>query len=104
MSSAPWEQMGDDVMLRVRVQPKASRNACRMTSEGQLNISLTAPPIDGEANSALIAFLAKSLQLPKSRLRLEQGLKSRTKTLRIVDAQLETVAARFTLPEKEGKQ
>lgn len=104
MTEQAWEQQGADVLLRVRVQPKASRNAWRMAPNGQLKIALTAPPIEGEANNALIVFLAKTLQVPKSRLQLEHGLKSRDKTLRIVDARLNDIQTQFSLYDTKGTQ
>jgi len=102
MTLHAWEQQGNDVLLRVRVQPKASRNAWHLTSEGRLRIALTAPPVEGEANSALIAFLSKTLLVPKARLQLEHGQKSRDKTIRIADTRLDTIQQRFTPHETEG--
>ena len=67
----------------MRVQPKASRDAVRFEPNGRVRVALTAPPVDGAANKALVAFLAKRLGLSKSKLKLVAGDKSREKTLRI---------------------
>ncbi len=71
------------VHLRVRVQPKASRNAFRIEPDGRLRVALTAPPVEGAANKALRAFVAKSLGLAKSSVTLTTGAKSRDKVLRL---------------------
>jgi uncharacterized protein (TIGR00251 family) len=65
----------------VRVTPRASRDELAGAAEGVLKVRLTAPPVEGAANQALIKLLAKALDLPKSRLRLLAGEKSRNKTV-----------------------
>lgn len=73
----------DGCTLSVRIHPGARKNAITGTHDNSLKISLTAPPIDGRANEALIAFLAEALRLPKPRITLITGQTSRTKLLRI---------------------
>jgi hypothetical protein len=51
--------------------------------DGRIRISLTAPPVDGEANAALCRFVAAELGVPRSAVRVVAGEKSREKTLRI---------------------
>lgn len=70
-------------MLPVRVHPGAKRNAVTGVHDGALKISLTTPPTDGQANEALIAFLAEKLRLPKARIALVAGQTNRSKVLRI---------------------
>lgn len=70
--------------LSVRVHPGAKRDAVTGTHDGALKISLTAPPADGRANEALIAFLAERLGMPRSSITLLQGATSRSKTLRLI--------------------
>ena len=77
------EQRNEYVVLRVRVQPKASRNALRIEADGRIRISLTAPPVEGAANAALCAFTAKCLGLPKRAVSLHSGDASRDKSLRV---------------------
>jgi uncharacterized protein (TIGR00251 family) len=48
-----------------------------------VKIALNAPPVDGKANDALIAFVAESLRLPRSKVALIAGASSRSKTLRV---------------------
>lgn len=76
-------ESGGTLRLQVVVQPRSSRNQIVGPYEGALKIKLTAPPVEGEANQALVAFLAQRLKLPKSQLRLAKGESSRHKTLEI---------------------
>ncbi len=73
----------EGLVLSVRVQPKASRNAIRGVHENALKIALTAPPVDGAANRACIAFLAKKLGVAKSAFELLCGQTSRSKRILI---------------------
>lgn len=91
------------VRLSVRVQPKASRNAVTMDGNGRVRVALTAPPVDGEANKALIAFLAGSLRVSKRDIVLVQGTASREKVVEIagvvqqdLDAWLENIRRQGT--------
>ena len=80
---APFDP-GDGVLsLRVRVQPGASRDAILGESGGELRIRLTARPVEGAANAALIGLLAKTLGVPKSAIHLISGGASRSKLLRV---------------------
>ena len=63
----------------VKVAPRASRNQISQVSEGALKVRLTAPPVDGAANQALVKLLAKTLGLPKSKVQVIKGFKSRDK-------------------------
>ena len=79
----PVEQKSDHVLLRVRVQPKASRDAVQWDTDERIRVALTAPPVDGAANTALRRFMAKRLGLSKGSVSLVSGEKSREKTLRL---------------------
>jgi len=78
------------VELRVRVQPKASRNAIA-EEEGRVRVALTAPPVEGAANEALCAYLADRLGVAKRCVRLMKGDKSREKTVFIMGLGAEQV-------------
>jgi hypothetical protein len=71
------------VQIRVRVQPRASKDAVAEEHGGRLRIRLTAPPVDGAANEALRAFIAKQLGVSKGAVSLASGERSRDKTLNI---------------------
>ena len=83
-------------VLSVRVQPRASRNEAAGLVGDTLKIRLTAPPVEGEANDACLAFLAKLLDLAPSRLAIIQGARSRTKLIRITGLTQEAVRARLS--------
>ena len=71
------------VELVVLVQPRASRTKVVGEHDGRLKIALSAPPVDGEANAALIEFLADELDVKKADVRLLDGETSRRKRLAI---------------------
>jgi uncharacterized protein (TIGR00251 family) len=76
-----WD--GEDLLLFVKVQPKASRDELAEPLGDALKVRITAPPVDGKANSHLIRFLAKTFGVAKSAVILESGDSSRSKRLRI---------------------
>lgn len=88
------EQRGDDVWLKVRVQPKASR-ARVVLDGGRIKVLVTAPPADGLANRMVCDSVADALGLPKSRVRIRSGDHSREKTLLLEDCRSEDVLARL---------
>lgn len=69
----------DGSELRVQVVPNASRTACAGLHDGALRIRLAAPAIEGRANAALIAWLSKSLGLPRRSVQLVTGDTARRK-------------------------
>lgn len=88
-------QDGGNCLLRLYVQPRASRNALVGLHGDALKICLTSPPVDGKANKAALAFLAKSLQLPKAALVLASGHQSRNKTILIVGIDYQRLAEKL---------
>lgn len=76
-----WD--GEDLVLRLRVQPKSSRDAFRGEFRDYYRVSITAAPVAGKANAHLIAFLAKSFGVGKSAVTVESGASSREKRVRI---------------------
>jgi len=69
--------------LRVYVQPKASKNEIVGLHGDALKIRLTSPPVDGKANKALVAFIARTLSVPKRQVTLQSGQQNRNKVLKI---------------------
>jgi uncharacterized protein len=67
------------VSLRVRVQPRASREELVGVREGALVVRLTAPPVEGAANLALARLLGKRLRVPASAVVIAAGSTSRNK-------------------------
>jgi uncharacterized protein (TIGR00251 family) len=68
--------------INVRVIPRSSKNAIAW-EEGALKVRLTAPPVDGAANEALLALLSERLGLPKRDIHIVHGATRRHKTVEI---------------------
>ena len=83
------------LLLRLHVQPRAAHNQVAGLQGEALKLRLTSPPVDGKANKAVLATLARLLDLPKSSLSLRSGLQSRTKTVRIENADEAQLRARL---------
>jgi uncharacterized protein len=83
------------VTLRVRVQPRASKNALGGEREGALVVRLTAPPVEGRANEALARVLADALDVAPSAVRLVRGDTGREKLVAIAGIDAATARARL---------
>jgi len=83
----------DGVSLRVRVQPRASKSGIAGERGGALLVRVTAPPVGGEANEAVVRLLARALRVPTSRVRIQRGESSREKQVLIGGATRDRVAA-----------
>ena len=84
----PYAAVEGGVRLALRLTPRASRNGVDgliQNAEGRplLKLRLVAPPVEGAANQALIAFLAKSLSLRKADIAIRSGETSRVKILHL---------------------
>ncbi len=84
--------------LTVKVTPNARQTEILgpveiANSETALAIKLKAPPVDGKANAALVAFLAKALGVPKSQVTLVRGKTNRVKLLEIEGVTVQQLAA-----------
>src|SRR5207302_810300 len=87
------KDVADGCTLSVRVHPGARKNSVTGVHADAVKIALTAPPADGKANDALIAFLADALRLPRGRVALVAGATSRAKMIRITGKSAADVAA-----------
>jgi len=72
-----------DVILKVYLQPRSSKNVLVGPYRDGIKIKLTAPPVEGKANEALIHFLAKTWEIPPSHIEIVKGHHAREKMLRI---------------------
>jgi uncharacterized protein (TIGR00251 family) len=79
---APVQAVGEDLLLSLRVQPKAARDELLWQGDG-LKLRITAPPVDGKANAHLIAYLAKLFRVAKGSVEIVSGEGSREKRIRI---------------------
>lgn len=90
----PWlREVPGAVVLEVLVQPRASRTRPVGEHGGRLKIQLAAPPVDGEANQALVEFLAETLGVRKGDVSIERGETGRRKTIRVAGAGADAVRA-----------
>jgi uncharacterized protein len=70
--------------IEVRVIPRSSKNAVEWEqASGTLKVRLTAPPVDGAANEALVALMAEKLAVPRRAITIVRGAAGRQKTLEI---------------------
>jgi len=76
---------GQGYILRLTVVPGAQRTQVVGLHGDRLKVRLAAPPEKGAANQELIAFLARTLDLPKSSFKLTLGAQSRTKVVTVYD-------------------
>lgn len=67
----------------IKVIPRSSKNQVISLSESELKVKLTAPPVDGKANEALLQILSEYFQIKKSSLRILSGATSRNKIVEI---------------------
>ena len=74
---------GSATRIDLRVTPRASKNMIDGVREGRLVVKVTAPPVDAAANEAVVALLAKSLDLPKRQIAIVLGATGRSKTVEV---------------------
>lgn len=82
--------------MRVRVTPRSSRNQLGNLSQEVLRVKLQAPPVEGEANRALLDLFSRLLDVPRSSVEILSGHRSRLKTLRIRGLTAEETARRLS--------
>jgi uncharacterized protein (TIGR00251 family) len=82
--------------LAIRVTPRASRNEIvEVLPDQTIKVRLTAPPVEGQANAALIEFLAKVLGVAKTRIEIVAGSSGRDKLVTIFDMESSEAQARI---------
>jgi hypothetical protein len=83
----------------IQVKPKSSRNEVVRTADGPL-VRVTAPPVEGAANTAVIKTLAAALGIPKSRITITAGATGRLKRVSIAGLEPTVLEARLAqLPQ-----
>ena len=90
-----WFRLAADgrITLTLHIQPGAKKTEFAGRHGDALKIRLSAPPVDGKANEALIKFVAEALKLPKSAVSLKSGQTSRRKVLEVQGAEASAIAA-----------
>ena len=75
--------MQREVTIRVRLTPRTNENAVVRYEDGVAHVRVTAPPVDGAANAALIRLLSAKIGVAKSRIRIDSGTTSREKRVMV---------------------
>ncbi|HWX55327.1 MAG TPA: DUF167 domain-containing protein [Verrucomicrobiae bacterium] len=79
----PIQESAKGLKFAVKVHPRARRNAITGTTGDALKLALTAPPVDGKANHAVVDFFADFFQIPRASITIASGETSRNKVVRI---------------------
>ena len=77
----------DGLVLRLYIQPKASRDSIVGLHGDELKVAITAPPVDGQANAHQTKYLAKQFRVAKSQVVIEKGELGRHKQVKILNPQ-----------------
>jgi uncharacterized protein len=93
----PITSTSTGIVLRVRVQPRASRTDAAGLHGNALKVRLTAPPVDGAANEALIRFLAERLGIARAGVRVVSGAGGRAKLVAVAGVSAEEAMRRLEL-------
>jgi uncharacterized protein (TIGR00251 family) len=84
-----WYEWKDDTLiLRLRVQPKASSDTLAEMMENARKLRITAPPVDGKANKHIVALIAKMCKVAKSDVKIVSGELGRSKTVAVTSPRL----------------
>jgi uncharacterized protein len=90
-------QSDGSITFAVRIHPRARQNAITGEFGDALKLSLTAPPVDGKANTACIDFFAKLLNVTRSSVTIASGQNCRDKVIRIIGVNADELQARIAL-------
>ena|SRR5437016_4461983 len=91
----PIQQTAKGVTFAVKVHPRARKNAITGVVGDALKLALTAPPVEGKANQAVIEFFAEVFEIPRSSVTIASGETSRRKVICISGVVIENVRQRL---------
>ncbi len=97
MSSPLSETSTGRLRLEIKLFPKSRVQGVEGVHDGRLHIKLAAPPVDGKANAALVAFLSKLLGVKKTQVLLAAGQKNRLKVVEIAGIDLAEASRKLGL-------
>jgi uncharacterized protein (TIGR00251 family) len=83
LNETAWYFENDTLVLKLRVQPRASRDEVRGISGGRVKVRVSAPPVDDAANDRLKVFLAKEFGVSRGRVRILSGQTGREKRIAV---------------------
>jgi uncharacterized protein (TIGR00251 family) len=95
----PVRDSAQGATFSVKVHPRAKRNAIAGEMGDALKVALTAPPVEGKANEACVAFLAELLGVSRSSVVIVTGESSRQKVVRVAGMSADEVRRRLGQPE-----
>ena len=93
----PIHDAAGGASFAVKIHPRARKNAITGVLGDALQVSLTAPPVEGRANEACIEFFSKLLKVPRSSVTIASGQKSRRKVIRVAGLSAEEVRNRIRM-------
>ena len=96
LSGLHIEQSGDDVLIRIKAVPGASRDEIAGVIGDRLKVRISAAPEAGKANKAICKLLASALGVKVKQVNIESGQTNPEKTVRIRNAQLADLASKLT--------
>jgi uncharacterized protein (TIGR00251 family) len=79
------------VILKVKVQPRASKNELAGILGDAVKLRITAPPVEGEANKSVIKFFARLFKIPQNQVQIISGDSSRNKIVELTGVNLKEV-------------
>lgn len=97
----PIQESANGVSFAVKVHPRARKNAITGTVGDALKLALTAPPVEGKANQAVIEFFADLFEIPRSSVTITSGETSRNKVIRISGLSAQRVRERLAAATTE---
>ncbi len=83
VNEKPWKDSKNGIVLQVRLVPRAVKTAILQIKPEYVKIAIQAPPVEGRANTALIAFLADSFSVSKASITIKSGTTGRNKVVEI---------------------
>ena len=76
------EKKQNEIIFTLRILPNSSKNEI-IKADGAIKVKITAPPVDGKANKALLELLSKTFKIPKTSFSIVKGETSKDKTLSV---------------------
>lgn len=80
-TSSPFEAHADGCRIQLHVVPRASRTQAAGLHDGRLKLQVAAPPVDGEANEAIVRYLAKALGVGRDQVAIASGQTGKRKAV-----------------------
>jgi uncharacterized protein len=96
--SAWWRETAGGVRIALLIVPRASRSEVAGVTRDRLRVRIAAPPVDGAANTELVRFLARALDVPRTAVAIVTGAAGRRKTALVRGASPAAVEGLAPLP------